>query len=218
MKLSKETVAILKNFASINSNLMIKSGNVLSTINAQKNVLADAEVEEIFPMDFGIYDLNEFLGVLGLYTDPEIEFKEKFVKVSEGSSSVKFYAADATVLTVPTKKINFPSTDVEFVLTSAHLSSIQKSSAVLRALDVSIVGADGELDIVVSDLKNPTANSSNISVGATDKKFTANIKIDNMKLMSQDYNVAISSKKISRFQSVDGKMSVYIALESTSDF
>lgn len=218
MKLSKDTLSVLKNFASINSNLMLKPGGVLSTINAQKNVLADAVIAEDFPTEFGVYDTNEFLGVIGLFTDPDIEFKDKFAKISEGSSSVKFYAADASVLTVPTKQIKFPASDVDFVLTAAQLATIQKTAAVLRAVDVSIVGDGKELEITVGDLKNPTSNSFNIGVGATDKKFVANLKIDNMKLMSQDYNVSLSAKKISRFVSVDGKVTVFIAMESTSEF
>jgi hypothetical protein len=218
MKLSKETLSVLKNFASINSNLLLKPGGVLSTINAQKNVLADAIVLEEFPKEFGIYDTNEFLGVVGLFSDPEIDFKDKFAKISEGSSSVKFYAADTSVLTVPTKQIKFPESDVDFVLTAAQLATIQKTAAVLRAVDVSIIGADGDLEIVVGDLKNATSNSFNLAVGKTDKKFTANLKIDNLKLMGQDYNVSLSAKKISRFVSVDGKVTVYVAMESTSEF
>lgn len=218
MKLSKETIGIIKNFASINSNLLLKEGNVLSTINAHKNVLADAVLAESFPRDFGIYDTNEFLGVLSLFDDPEIDFKEKFALIKEGSSSVKFYAADASVLTIPSKKINFPATDIEFDLSATQLASIQRTASVLRAMDVSIVGKEGALEILVGDLKNSTANSYNIRIGDTDKEFSANLKIDNMKLMSQDYKVSLSSKKISRFSSADDKMTVYIAMESTSSF
>lgn len=221
MKISKDTLAVLRNFASINSNLLLREGNVLSTINSQKNVLADCTVAETFPKDFGVYDLNEFLGVVGLFTDPDIEFKEKLAVFKEGSSSVKFYAADASVLTVPpVKKISFPKADVEFMLTAAQLATIQKTSAVLRAVDVSVMGKDGELSIVVGDLKNPTSNNFSIGMGAMADpvEFTANLKIDNLRLMSQDYKVSISSKKISRFVSVDDKMVVFIALETSSTF
>lgn len=221
MKISKETLAVLRNFAGINSNLLIKEGSVLSTINAQKNVLADCTIAETFPRDFGIYDTNEFLGVIGLFNDPDLEFKEKFAVIKEGSSSVKFYAADPSVLTVPpVKKIVFPKADVEFLLTTAQLATIQKTSAVLRAVDVSIIGKDGELSIVVGDLKNPTSNNFSIGMGtmADPVEFTANLKIDNMRLMSQDYKCSISSKKISRWVSADDKMTVFIALETSSSF
>lgn len=218
MKISKDTLAILKNFATINGNLLIKKGSVLSTMNVQKNVLADANVSETFPIEFGIYDTNEFLGVIGLFNEPEIEFKEKYATFKEGSSSVKFYAADQSVLTVPQKQVKFPSSEVEFDLSMSQLATIQKTAAVLRAVDVSVIGKDGTLSIIVGDLKNATANNFNIDIGTTEKEFTANLKIENLKLMAQDYKVSISSKKISRFSNVDGNMVTYIALESTSTF
>jgi gp45 sliding clamp, C terminal len=218
MKISKETLAILKNFASINSNLLLKPGGLLTTMNVQKNVSAEAKIVEDFPLEFGIYDTNEFLGVISLFSEPEIEFKEKYAIFKEGSSSVKFYSADSSVLTVPTKPIKFPATDIEFDLTATQLASIQKTAAVLRAVDVSVVGKDGVLSVSVGDLKNLTSNAYNIDIGETDVEFTANLKIENLKMMSQDYKVSISAKKISRFTSTDGNMQVYVALESTSEF
>lgn len=218
MKLSKETISVIKNFASINNNLLIKSGSVLSTINAQKNVLADAKITETFPIDFGVYDANEFLGVLSLFNDPDIDFNSKFAKISDGVSSVKYFAADETVLTYPKKQINFPSADVEFELSENQLSSIMKTSSVLRAPDVSIVGDGSNLSVIVGDLKNPVANSFDVLIGTTDKTFTANFRVENLKLMPGKYDVAISSKKISRFTSEDKSMNVFVALESTSVF
>ena len=218
MKITRDTLAVLRNFASINSNLLIEKGNVLRTINSQKNVLSDAAVIEDFPKNFGIYDLNEFLGVIGLFTDPDIEFKDKFAVIKEGSSSVKFYAADAAVLTIPTKNIVFPEADIEFTLTTAQLATIQKAASQLRAVDVSFVGDGSTLNILVGDLKNAASNSFNIGIGETTQTFTANIKIENMKLMASDYVVSLSSKKISRFVSADGKVNVFIAMESTSTF
>ena len=218
MKISKETLSVLKNFASINSNLMLKQGSVLSTMNVQKNVLADVKITETFPQDFGIYDTNEFLGVISLFSDPEIEFTEKYATFKEGASMVKFYSADPSVLTVPSKPVKFPATDIEFELTSSQLASIQKTAAVLRAVDVSVIGKDGVLSINVGDLKNATSNAFNIDIGKTDSEFTANLKIENLKMMLQDYTVSISSKKISRFTSTSGDMQVYVALESTSEF
>ena len=104
MKLSKETLSVLKNFATINGNILIKTGNRLSTISAQKNVMASTTVSENFDSDFGIYDLNEFLGVYSLFADdPELAFDEKFVTVANGKSKVKYFAADPSVLASPTK-------------------------------------------------------------------------------------------------------------------
>lgn len=217
MKISKETISLLKNFSSINSNLLIKKGSSLSTMNAQKNVLADVIVTETFPIDFGIYDTNEFLGIISLFNEPEIEFKESYATIKEGSSSVKFYAADSSVLTVPAKKVTFPNADVSFSLTSTQLATIQKTASVLRAVDVSIIGKNGALSILVGDLKNATSNNFNVEIGETEKEFTANLKIENLKMMpGLDYEVSISSKKISRFVSND--LTYFVALESTSEF
>lgn len=218
MKITKETIAIIKNFASINSNLMIKAGSNLSTINAAKNVMANAVVTEEFPIDFGIYDANEFLGVLSLFNEPEVEFKEKFARIGDGASSVKFYAADSSVLTVPTKPIKFPDAEINFELSSTQLAAIMKTSSVLRAPDISVVGDGSKIAISVSDLKNATANSYEIVIGDTDKTFTANFRVENLRLMSLDYDVSISSKRISRFTSKDSSVTVFVALESTSEF
>lgn len=219
MKISKDTIAILKHFATINSNLMFKKGSTLSVMNVQKNVVAEAEVADTFPIDFGVYDSNEFLGIVSLFTEPDITFKEKYALISDANSSVKFYAADASVLVIPTKKMSFPAADIEFELTAAQLQAVQKIASVLRATDVSVVGKNGKVEIVVGDLKNPTANSYTIDLGTTtDKTFSANLRVENLKLMPQDYTVSISSKKISRFVNTEGNTTVYIALESTSTF
>jgi len=219
MKFSKESIAVLKNFATINSNLLLKEGNKISTINAQKNVMATATLPDSIPLDFGIYDLNEFLGVLSLFEDPTIEITDKLAKISQGASAIKFYSADPSVLTIPTKEIKFPGADVEFTLTATQIATIMKTASVIRGVDLSVVGADGKLSVVVGDLKNPTSNNFVIGLGDSDRDFTANIKIDNLKLMGGlDYAVKISAKKISQFSSVDGKISVFIALESSSSF
>ena len=160
MKLSKETVGLFKNFAGINSNLLLKSGNKLSTISAQKNVMADSTVTETFP-DFGIYDLNEFLGAMSLFEDPELEFSEKYVTIKQGSMSIKYFAADATVLTAPQKAITFPDAEINFNLSAANLNMIHKTASVLRAADVSIVGDGSTITIVVGDKKNATGNATN---------------------------------------------------------
>jgi len=217
MKLSKDTLALFKNFAGINSNLLLKSGNQLATISAQKNVMSDATVAETFP-DFGIYDLNEFLGAMSLFEDPELEFAEKYVTISEGGNSIKYFAADASVLTAPQKAITFPDSDIDFTMTAAMLSMIHKTASVLRAADVSIIGDGSTMSIAVGDKKNATGNSYSASVGATDKTFQVNLKVENLKMIAGDYQVSVSSKKISRFQSSSSDLVYYVAVEADSTF
>ena len=218
MKLSKDTVALFKNFAGINSNLLLKQGNKIATISAQKNVMSDTVVGEAFPTEFGIYDLNEFLGAMSLFEDPELDFSEKFVTIKEGSSSIKYFAADPSVLTAPQKAITFPEAEIEFTLTANMLNMIQKTASVLRATDLQIVGADGKMVIQVGDKKNATGNTYNAQVGSTDKEFKVNLKVENLKMLPGDYNVSVSSKKISRFKATTSELVYYVAVESDSVF
>ena len=217
MKLSKETVALFKNFAGINSNLLLKAGNKLATISAQKNVMSDATVSETFP-DFAIYDLNEFLGAMSLFEDPELDFQEKYVSISQGSMKIKFFAADASVLVAPQKAITFPEAEINFNITADKLQMIQKTASVLRAADVSVVGDGSTITIVVGDKKNATGNSFSEPVGTTDKSFKVNLKVENLKMLPGDYDVSISSKKISRFKSTATDLVYYVAVEADSTF
>jgi len=218
MKLSKDTIAVIKNFAGINSNLLLKQGNKLSTISAQKNVMADVTVTETFP-DFGIYDLNEFLGAMSLFDDPDLEFSDKVCKITQGNMSIKYYAADASVLTAPTKAITFPEAEINFELSNQMLTMIQRTASVLKASDVSVVGADGRITLVVGDKKNATGNSFSEPVGTTDKSFKVNLKVENLKMIPGDYTVSVSSKKISRFKSsTNSDLVYYVAVEADSTF
>ena len=217
MKLSKETVALFKNFAGINSNLLLKQGNKLATISAQKNVMSDATVAETFP-DFAIYDLNEFLGAMSLFDDPELDFQNKYVSIKQGSMNIKFYAADPSVLTAPQKSITFPEAEINFNLNTAMLNMIHKTAGVLRAADVSIVGDGSAITVIVADKKNATGNSFSEPVGTTDKKFKVNLKVENLKMLPGDYEVSISSKKISRFKSPSSDLVYYVAVEADSTF
>jgi hypothetical protein len=218
MKLSKDTVGLFKNFAGINSNLLLKQGNKLATISTQKNVMSDTVVAESFPADFGIYDLNEFLGAMSLFEDPELDFSDKYVTIKEGGASIKYFAAEVGNLVVPQKAIVFPEAEIEFTLTSTMLNMIQKTSSVLRATDLQIVGDGSKMVIQVGDKKNATGNTYNAQVGSTDKEFKVNLKVENLKMLPGDYLVSISSKKISRFKATSSELVYYVAVEADSVF
>jgi len=217
MKLSKDTVAVFKNFAGINSNLLLKEGNKIATISSQKNVMADTVVAESFPSEFGVYDLNEFLGAMSIFEDPELTFSEKFVTISEGGRSIKYFAAAADVLVAPQKSITFPDAEVNFTLTASQLDMIRKTASVLRSDDLSIVGDGSKITAVVGDKKNATGNSFSEAVGTTDKSFKVNLKVENLKMLPGDYAVSVSSKKISRFKGA-GNLVYYVAVEADSSF
>ena len=218
MKLSKETLALVKNFAGINSNILFKAGNALKTVSAQKNIMASTTVTESFPQEFGIYDLNEFLSAMSLFEDPELDFEEKYVKIRQGNQAIKFISSDATNLVIPTKEIVFPESDIDFKLTEKNLSMIQRTSSVLHGSDVSFVGDGTKLTVVVGDKKNTSKNSFEEQIGDTNKSFTINLKVDNLKMIPGDYDVSISSRKISRFKSTKGDLVYYVAVEADSTF
>lgn len=218
MKLSKNTVNLLKNYASINSNLLLKAGNKLSTISGQKSIIAETTIEDSFAMDFGIYDLNEFLSAFSLFNDPDLTFNDKVVVIKEGTSAIKYYASSPEVLTVPSKSINFPDADVEFALSGDVLASILKTASVLRASDVSFIGDGSDLKLVVGDKKNATANTYDVTLGQTTGNFRVNLKIDNLKFIPGDYTVSISNKKISRFAAKNSDLVYFVAVEADSTF
>lgn len=219
MKFSKETITVLKNYSSINPNMMLKKGSVLTTISPQRNVVASVSIEEAFPVDFGIYDLSQFLGVLSLFSEPEVTFTEKVATFKEGKNSIKYYAADAAVLKLPPdKQIKFPSADVSLTITSTQLGQVIKTAGVLGAPDFSIVGDGETISLVVGDLKVDTGNQFSIELDPTDMTFSANFKVENLKMIVQDYSVEISSKGLSKWTAESGDMTLYVALESTSKF
>lgn len=219
MELSKETLTLVKNFASINGSLMLKQGNKLSTISEGKNIMADVTIAETLPMDFGIYDLNEFLNVVSLFPTTELDFQEKYVLVSDGGKSrIKYFAAGEGVVKSAPASIKFPTADISFTLDAAQLAMIQRTSSALKASDVSIVGDGATLKVLVSDKKNDTSNAYEVVIGETDETFKANLKVENLKMLPNDYLVEISKKKISRFTHTASDLTYYIAVEADSEF
>lgn len=219
MNLSKETLALIRNFASINGSIVLKQGNVLSTISEGKNVMASVTITESFPSDFGIYDLNEFLSAIGIFTNTQLEFSDKYVMISDGGTSkIKYFAAGDGIVKAAPSTIKFPKPDVEFELDSAQLAMILKTAAALKASDVSVVGDGSMLRVFVTDKKNATANAYQVDIGETEETFKANLKVENLKMLPGDYSVGISNKKISRFVSKTSDLTYFVAIESDSEF
>lgn len=218
MKLCKETIAIFKNFGTINPNLTLSPGSNLSTITVGKNIIARAVVPEEFPIEFGIYDVNEFLGAMSLFGDPELTFTDQYVTIKENNNSIRYYAAAPSVLTKMPVTKPFPPADITFDLTAGNLAQILKVSSILRVQDFSIVGDGQNISIIVCDKTNASGNTFNATIGETDKKFKINLKVENMKMLPGDYEVAIGAKKISRFASKTQNLTYFIALELDSTF
>ena len=220
MKLSDKTVNILKNFSSINQSILFKEGNKLRTISVMKNILAEAEIDEDIPKDFGIYDLNQFLNGLNLHQNPDLDFQnDGYVVIKEGRSRSKYFFADQNVIvTPPDKEINLPSEDVTFDLDTQQLDKLLKAAAVYQLPDLSVVGEAGVVKLVVRDKKNDTSNNHEIVVGETDSEFVFNFKVENIKVLPGTYEVVVSQKLLSKFENKNYDLTYYIALEPDSTF
>ena len=217
MKLSKETLSLIKNNASINNNLLFKPGNTLSTIAVSNTIMSSCTVAETFPNEFGIYDVNEFLAVLSLFEDPDLDFSEKTVTIKQGNSSIKYFAAAPNSIVVPKKEIVFPEAEINFKLEANVLAMILKTAPILKSTDVALLGDGSTINVVVGDKKNATSNAYTYTLGTTTSVFKVNLKIENLKMVPGDYDVSISSKKISRFKGT-GDLVYYVAIEADSTF
>ena len=218
MKLSTETISVLKNFSTINANLMVKAGSSLSTMSAMKNIVAKADVAEEFTTPFAIYDLNEFLSALSLFGKPDLEFNDDFVTITEEgtSKSLKYWFSDPSVVTTPSKEISMPSTELSFNLSSDTLNEITKAAAVIGVPDMALAGGK----LMVTDKKNSTANAyeTSLDVGDVSADYKFWFKVENLKLIPGAYDVEVSSKKISHFTHTKLGVQYWIALEPESSY
>ena len=222
MKLNDSTMAVLKNFATIQPNIILTEGNVIRTIAEAKNVMAVANLEQSFDKTVGIYELDQFLAVLGLVDDPDLEFNEEFVTVQSGAglSSVKYFYIDANILTTPTKDIPMPEAEVKFTLSESTLNRVRRAAAALSHEKMTITASDGAIKLTVVDNSDSTSNAFEIVVpGSFDSDdFTFVMNIANLKLIGGEYDVEISSRLISKFTNTVAGVSYYIALEKSSTY
>ena len=220
MKLSKSTLDILKNFSNINQSICFKEGTELSTLSIQKNILSRANVEEKFPKSFAIYDLSEFLSGLTLFEDPEFSFdNDNYVIIKDRKNSSRYFFADpSTIVTPPENKVELPSQDVSFTVAWSDISNVIKAAAIYQIEDLAVVGDGSKIKLVVRDKKNDTSNSYAVDVGTTDKSFSFNFKVENLKLLPGDYQVVISKQNASLFRDANRDLEYLIALEPDSKY
>ena len=215
MRLSKETYNILKNFAAINSNILIQPGNILKTVSAGKNIYVEAKVTEDFDIDVPIWDLNKFLGIISMFNNPDLEFHDTHVVITNGRSSVTYYYSEPSLLTVPTREIKMPATVTRFDLDEKDLNEILKASSVLQVSDLRMVGADGKFIISVDDSGQSTSNSFEIVIDEnyTGKDFEGTINVSEMKFIPGSYSVELTDTIISKFIHKSLDLSYYIAIK-----
>lgn len=224
MKISNETIEILKNFSSINSGILFRKGNVLSTVSQQKNILADAKIAETIPQEFGIYDLNNFLSVLSLFKDgAELEFDSKHVIITgmSGRSKIKYRFTDPSMIVVaPEKRPNLPSVDVNFSLSEEDFVWILRTASVLKVPNISIMSDGEKVYLTAFDSNDDSAHTNSVELLGVDSsnRFNLVFKAENLKLIPGNYNVEISSKGIAKFDDPVKEMTYYITLETSSKY
>ena len=210
MKLSKRTLAVLKNFATINQSILVKPGAELTTISNVKDIFARASIDETFEKEFAIYDLNEFLGVVSLFEDPEFEFNDDSVIITDGTAEQKYYYADKSIITVPPENgVNLPSTEVTKHLSKENLQRLAKAATINNAQDVTFT-EDG---VIVHDTSVPTSNKFTIAErDESTAKYKLSIGVDKLKFIIDDYDVEICAKGLAHFNGADG-ISYFVALK-----
>jgi len=221
MKISDNTIGILRNFSDINANILFKPGKSLSTMSTMKNIMAQADVEEEFESEFGVYDLPEFLRAIDSFQTPVLKFNGTAnLKIQDEKStlSARYAFADKSTLRYPSKQISMPDKTVTFSLKNSDYESVKKLYTNLSLPDIAFKGENGKIKLVALDKKNSNSNESSVVVGETDLEFTAYVKAENMKIIPGDYDVALSKAKIAHFINKKVKVQYWIALEADSTF
>lgn len=218
MKFSENTLAVLKNFATINPSVMFKPGNTIRTISPQKTVMATATIGESIASNAGVYDLGRFLATLSLFEDPEVEFLDSKFSIKSGKSSVNYtYAAESMIVTPPDSDINIPNPEVAVSVTWDDIQKVKAAAGVLQLGEIAFKGDGENVRLAAIDSKNPTADGFDIVLSATtNKTFEMIIKVENLKLMPGDYEVSLSSKGLAHFKA--DKVQYFIAIEKHSKF
>ena len=223
MKLSNDTISLLKNFASINQGIMFKKGKTLRTVSAQKNVMAEATIVEEIPTDFGVYDLNNFLSVLSLHKeDPVLDFQDSNVLISglQGRSKIKYrFCAANMIVAAPDKPISMPEAEISFSLSQEDFDWVMKASAVLSSPYVAIESDGEKIFVTAFDPQNDSAHTDSLEIASSNgSRYKMLFKVENLKMISGGYDVKISSKGISNFKHKALNLQYWIATETGSSY
>ena len=224
MKLSSNTMNVLKNFSTINDNIFVKPGNVLETISKQKNILARADIAESFAEEFGIHDLNNFLSVLTLSKDssPEIDFENNdvVIKSRAGRSNTKYRKASKEVLVIPPeKKINMDNAEISFTLSAEDLDWFQKASSALNSPNIAFLSDGEKINVQLFDAKDDSSNVNTTTIADSDgKKFKMVFATENFKFIPGNYQVTIHSKGVGHFKNSAVGIEYWVTTEAGSSY
>ena len=212
MKISQNTIALLKNMSTINQSIVISPGSLISTA-AGSSIVAVAEVEEDFPQEFGIYDLPQFLNILSIFTEPTIEFKTgKQVTISQDRMKVSYLFAEPSILTKAPKGVKELPSVAKFELTQTVLAAILKAKDIISLPQLVIKGEDGVLSLVATNTALNEPNTYSVEIGETDRDFKAFVSFDNLKVIPGTYNVDLSERFL-KMSAVDKNLNYWVALD-----
>jgi len=223
MKLSTETISLLKNFASINQGIYFRKGNTIKTVSDHKNILAEAKVSENFEVDFGVYDLNNFLSVITLHKDePEFTFDEKQAVISgnNGRSKINYRFCEPSMLVLPPdKELIMPEPEISFTLSQEDLEWIIRAAGVLSSPNIAVQSNGSKISIVTFDSSNDAAHTDALEVSdGNGDSFKMVFKTENLRMVPGSYHVTISSEGVSNFKNVNKELQYWITTESGSTF
>lgn len=216
MKLNENTLSVLKNFSAINSGLVLQAGNVQKTISPEKSILVEAELEDAIPSQFGIYDLNQFLGNVTTLGNPDLTFDDKAVMMNDGEIAFSYYSCSPNlIVSPPDKELKLKQVDVSFTLTNAILTKLLKLAAMNNLTHLSVIGKNGEIRLTAHEKANDTSNHASFKLNDYNgADFTASFKVENIKLIAGDYDVEIQLGAFAKFVSKNAKIKYFIALET----
>lgn len=225
MKLSPQTMTVLKNFSTINESIFVKPGNVLETVSKKKNILARAEVADTFADEFGIYDLNNFLGVLTLQKadTPEIDIESKTIVIKglAGRSKIAYRkAAKETIILPPDKKVNMGTPEIEFSLSAEDYLWIQRVASALSSPNIAISSDGTDIQLEALDTKDDSAHVNSTTIGKNDKGTTYRVvfSTENLKFIDGNYDVKLSSRGIGYFKNTSFPVEYWVSTEAASKF
>jgi len=223
MKLSAETISLLKNFANINQGILFKQGKTIKTVSSHKNILAEATITEDVPTEFGVYDLNNFLSVVSLYKDePTFEFVQNDVVIcgNKGRSKTKYRFCDPkSIVTPPEKALTMPEPEIAFELTQEDLDWALRSASVLSSPQIAVESDGTKVSLVALNLQDNSAHTQTLEIAdGNGDKYRMVFKTENLKMISGTYDVKISSKGISHFKNKNKELQYWITTEAGSTF
>jgi len=215
MKFTAKTIQVLKNFASINSCIHFKKGNILKTVNQPYTIVGMAKLDQEIEQDFAIFDLNRFLGALSLFNNPDIKLHERYMTITDGSKELNYVFADPATILKPKDGLALPNVATTVKISASTLADILKALSVMGLPELALVGDGESISVQAINSEDPTSDVFKITnLGNTDKVFKAIYKVENLKILPGEYTVDIASKGISLFKGEN--IEYFVAIEKNS--